>query len=296
MRLNTKINPHQIRQGRFVSKFRQSAGIFLALFLTACGGSFFEEESVDVEKDFFGGVAGDEPTAVIEARKIINNGGTAVDAATAMYFALSVTLPSSASLGGGGVCLVYDPKTNKAEALDFVTGAPQTVPASATRPSAVPGNVRGFFALHSRYGLKPWAQLVSPAEKLARFGTQISRSLISNLNPVASALLEDRESRRVFLDASGNLVGEGDFITQENLAETLAKIRTNGPSDFYRGELAQKLRISIRSVRRYDSSGKLPSPVRFGRVVRWRSDEIEAWMNCGCPDRKTWQARMEGNR
>ena len=48
-------------------------------------------------KGFFGGVAGDEPRAVLEARKVLSSGGNAVDANT-MYFTLAVTMPSAASL------------------------------------------------------------------------------------------------------------------------------------------------------------------------------------------------------
>ncbi|MDP6174257.1 MAG: gamma-glutamyltransferase, partial [Rhodospirillales bacterium] len=145
------------------------------------------------------------------------------------------------SLGGGGICITYDPKTNKAEVLDFLTRPPRDIPASASRPSAVPGNSIGFFALHSRYGRLQWGEMIGSAEKLARFGTQASRSLIKRLQPVAAALVEDPGAKRVFVDAEGKMIQEGDFFRQEDLSTTLAMIRSRGPLSLYRGNFADRL-------------------------------------------------------
>ncbi len=54
--------------------------------------------------------------------------------------------------------------------------------------------------------------------------------------------------------------------------------------------LAQMLQSSLRAIRAWDSSGKLPTPVRMGGKVVWRLDEIRAWLDAGAPDRKTWEA------
>ncbi len=221
-----------------MSRPGQLAVLLVAALLTGCIGNDVEEDSEGFVDGFLGGAAGDEPRAVLEARKILSSGGTAADAATAMYFTLAVTMPSSASLGGGGVCMVYDAKRKVIEALSFLNRAPSNIPSSATRPSAVPGNALGFFALHSRYGKFNWARLVVIGEKLARFGTQASRAMVRDLAPVAAALLQDPETRRVFMTPGGQILKEGDFMRQPDLANALSNIRANGPVDFYQGKYA----------------------------------------------------------
>lgn len=54
------------------------------------------------------------------------------------------------------------------------------------------------------------------------------------------------------------------------------------------GKLAAVLGVSLRTIRSWDSSGRLPQPLRIGRTVRWRSGEIERWMTAGAPRRADW--------
>jgi predicted DNA-binding transcriptional regulator AlpA len=61
-------------------------------------------------------------------------------------------------------------------------------------------------------------------------------------------------------------------------------------------DLARELKISIRSVWRRDSAGQIPPPVRIGRCVRWRSEDIRTWLDAGCPDRRQWEALAGPNR
>jgi len=231
---------------RKISVLGSLLGIGLAL--SACGSSKEEIGTEGYVQGFIGGIAADEPRAVLEGQKILSAGGSAADAATAIYFTLAVTLPSKASLGGGGVCLVFDAETKKIEALDFLSRVPAHIPSSASRPSAVPGNPLGIFALHTRYGRFQWASLVSIGEKLARFGTQASRSLVSDLKPVAGALVADAEARKVFLQPNGKVIGEGTFIRQIDLSVALANLRTRGPADFYRGKYARSLVEAVRQA------------------------------------------------
>lgn len=191
---------------------------------------------------FLGGVVADEPRAALAGREVLSGGGTAADAAVAIGFAMSVTLPSRAGLGGGGACLAF------AGARDSVNaGVPEAVlfvPAAGggggDRPSATPMLARGLFALHSRYGKRPFESLVSPAEQMARFGVSVSRAFARDLAVVAGPLSGNPGARAVFF-RDGRPLGEGDTLVQGDLGATLASLRTAGVGDLYQGALARKL-------------------------------------------------------
>ncbi|MCG8507645.1 MAG: gamma-glutamyltransferase, partial [Rhodospirillales bacterium] len=207
--------------------------------LGACAGDEEEPQgTIGYVQGFLGGVAADEPLAAIEGRDILSRGGSAADAAVAVYFMLSVSMPSAASLGGGGVCVVHDPNAETTEALDFLARPPKQVPPGASRPSAVPGNPRGFFALHSKYGRLRWELLVARAENQARFGAPVSRAFANDLAQVGPALLAQPATRRIFGHSSGKrLLREGESMTQIELATFLGAIRRGGPGELYTGAL-----------------------------------------------------------
>ena len=50
---------------------------------------------------------------------------------------------------------------------------------------------------------------------------------------------------------------------------------------------------SARTWRAWDVAGKIPAPIRIGRRVFWRPDELQAWVAAGCPDRVTWEGLRE---
>jgi len=55
--------------------------------------------------------------------------------------------------------------------------------------------------------------------------------------------------------------------------------------------LGKLLSVSKATVWRMEAAGKLPRPVRInGNNTRWRTDEIRAWIDAGCPARCEWDA------
>jgi gamma-glutamyltranspeptidase/glutathione hydrolase len=190
---------------------------------------------------FLGGAVADEPRAAIVAREILSAGGSAVDAAVAGAFAMTVTLPSRAGLGGGGSCLVFSARQRQVVNVSFPAGARSSLPPGVDRPAAVPMMARGLFLLHTRGGRLRFEQLIRPAEDLARLGTEISRAFAEDLAAVAGPLLRDPQAQRVFGAPGGGPLQAGERMTQLDLGATLAQLRSAGVGEMYQGQLAARL-------------------------------------------------------
>ncbi len=200
-------------------------------------------------------VAADEPRAAMVGRDILSAGGTAADAAVAMAFALTVTLPSQAGLAAGGACMIYDHDKNKVETLDFVPSNP-----------LIPGLPRGMYALSTKYGRLRWEQLVAPAEGMARLGTPVSRAFAQQIVPVAGSLLADAQARRIYAKADGRPVGEGDILVQPDLGGTLGRLRIQGAGVFYVGPWAERLVSSVTAA-----GGSLTSDELRRFLPQWKA-------------------------
>lgn len=240
----------------------------LALMLAACGdkSSLVTE---NVETEFSGGVAADEPRAALVGRDILTQGGSAADAITAMYFALSVTYPMAAGLGGGGYCLTYSPKLNKAEMLDF-----SSRPARAGGVGTIPGNVRGFAVLQARFGKFRWGSAVAPAEQLALLGAPLSRAAIKAYEALDPDILTEPATARFF--RAGELLPEGEVIRQPDLGTTLSALRANGANEFYTGVISRKMlqdaeeigaKLSPDDLRNYEVEWRPAATVGIGSMT-----------------------------
>lgn len=211
-------------------------GVILAVCLLLLGACAERREpgTFAPVEGFAGLVTGDEPRAVLIGRDILGNGGTAVDAAVAMYFAMAVTLPSRVSLGGGGVCVLFQSAEKKGHSIEFMARA-------APSGGMVPSGMRAMAALHARYGVLRWERLVSPAESLARFGHAVSRSFEKDLAAAARVIAANPDLKRVFTARSGRLARAGDRIVQAELSGVLGGIRQRGAAYLYGGPFARRL-------------------------------------------------------
>jgi gamma-glutamyltranspeptidase/glutathione hydrolase len=171
-------------------------------------------------------VVGDEPFAVNTAVNVLAQGGNAADAATALFFALSVTYPVAAGPGGGGLCIARDASGALGE-FDFL-------PRAANRGGAyaVPMAVRGFYDLQKRMGSIPWQRTVSPAEAMADAGFPMSQALAARLGGLEGIIRLDAALSAEFLDENGQLKKAGAVLTNPALARALSIIRQDGPDGF----------------------------------------------------------------
>jgi gamma-glutamyltranspeptidase/glutathione hydrolase len=220
--------------------WRQCAALLLAVSLAGCG--LFSDKPAGVALpagEFQGAAAADEPRAVLVARDILNQDGTAADAAVALALTMTATLPSRVSLGGGGACVARAGR--QAISAAFTVGPinrPKPIPTDAIVfmpvPAAsgqigMPGLLRGLATLHARYGQLRWEQLVAPAEGIARFGAPMSRALARDLAAAGVT----------FSSPTGRPLGEGDTVAFPDLGTTLSMVRAKGAGELYTGDLAR---------------------------------------------------------
>jgi gamma-glutamyltranspeptidase/glutathione hydrolase len=218
-------------------------GAVLAIAACSRGGAQYAGELFSVD-NFYGGIVADEPRAALVGREVLSGGGNAVDAVVATYFVMSATMPSTAGLGGGGICIVHRAEDDKitTEVLDFLPRA------AAGGLVAIPASARGMAALAARYGKLPWAQLVSPAESIAQTGEATSRALAYDVALGERKLRADPQMAALFTRADGGLLREGDNLRQPELAGVLGQIRAKGPNELYSGVLGQQLAAAAQEI------------------------------------------------
>lgn len=190
------------------------------------------------------------PPATDIGLSVLKQGGSAVDAAVAVAFALAVTWPAAGNIGGGGFMMVYPGARQQPVCIEYRETAPAGSTASMLRDEprldgwrvcATPGTVAGLELAHRKYGKRPWPELVEPAVRLARDGFAVDRALADSLNEVRRESPQFAEFQRVFAPPSGEKWRAGERLVQPDLARTLEAIAAGGAQAFYRGSIARQL-------------------------------------------------------
>jgi len=182
--------------------------------------------------------------------QILEQGGNAVDAATAIGFALAVTLPRAGNLGGGGFMLIYDSSTKKVSTIDYRSAAPKEAKSDMFLTkngvirygyivTAVPGTVAGLIKAHEEHGNLSLQRVIEPSIDLASKGFKVTHDLFQALNFGKISLLEDRTSKTKFYDSDQNTLPIDSLFIQPDLAKTLRRISTKGKDGFYKGQTAE---------------------------------------------------------
>ncbi len=214
------------------------AALSIVLTLAGCGGSSTEKPGVPgMVRGFGGGIVTDEPRATMIGLEVLSAGGSAADAAVAAYFALAVTYPSAAGVGGGGVCLVHDP--DKANAVPELLEFPRVAPRDGGS-IAIPGNIRGMGVLHAKYGKLRWENVVTPGEQLARAGFPVSRAYVRALEEVAGTIGSEPDMAEYIYGLDRQPRQEGQPMRQDGVGTVLAAIRAGGAGEFYVGQTARR--------------------------------------------------------
>jgi gamma-glutamyltranspeptidase / glutathione hydrolase len=237
------------------------------------------------------GVAAGHPATVAAGIEILEEGGTAADAAVAAGLASCVAETVMTGLLGGGHAVYFDGE--EAWNLDcFVDvpagdGAPPVelhVPfgeelvhyAVGPGTCAVPGLPRGLGALHRRYGRLPWPRLVEPALRLAREGVVMPPAHASCLAMLGPVFTMQPDGERIYAPA-GRLLETGETLAQPGLARALELLADEGADSVYDGSIAERLTavegvpVTAADLARYEARWEAPVEVSWlGRHVLTR--------------------------
>lgn len=129
-----------------------------------------------------------------------------MDAAIATLFCEGVAMPQSMGLGGGFLMTIYTRDTQKVETLDAREAAPlaadkymydgnSSLSSKGGLSIAVPGELKGYWEAHKRYGKLDWAELVQPTVDLCREGHLVTEYLANMFSSRRSQLLASETLR-----------------------------------------------------------------------------------------------------
>src|SRR5947209_3524424 len=181
-------------------------------------------------------VASMKPEATEAARRILQAGGNAFDAAVAGQAALAVTDFPSNGVGSDAVLLLYDAKAKKVVSINAEPRAPRLatiewyqknnggkLPQSdGLLSGGIPGVVDAWYLLLDHWGTMTFEQLLQPAIELAEQGFPLSERLARELAG-AKKIRQYPSTMRVYMPG-GQPPKAGAIFKNVDLARTLKKL------------------------------------------------------------------------
>jgi gamma-glutamyltranspeptidase/glutathione hydrolase len=205
------------------------------------------------------------PVGAEVGRKVLADGGNAVDAVVAAALAVAVVAPQQTGPGGYGGHLTVALEGGKTvTAIDFNTAAPAAATPEMFAPGAdgkvkgainqhgwqaagVPGILAGLQLALDKFGSKPFADLAGPAISYARDGFKVEAGLATAIKSNAARLAKDPATAKLLLP-DGEPPKAGAVLRNPDLAallDELAKAKSVEP--FYRGEPARRIAAAFKA-------------------------------------------------
>ena len=206
-----------------------------------------------------GMVSSAHPLATASGLRILENGGTAFDAAVAVAATLNVVEPMMSGIGGYGTILVFDAGMEQTLFLNPSGRIPALVDSDAYREPtpgyrenrrgakavSTPGNVNAWEAMWERHGRLSWRSLFEDAISIAREGYEID-ARTSRL--IERAYPSFPEHAKLFYGRDGEPLGTGDVLVQKDLAGSLQMIATYGAEVVHGGGLGLAIHETMRQA------------------------------------------------
>ncbi|WP_225846021.1 gamma-glutamyltransferase [Streptomyces sp. HPF1205] len=226
-----------------------------------------------------GAVASVDADASAAGIEVLRHGGNAVDAAVATAAALGVTEPYSSGIGGGGYFLYYDARRHEV----FTVDGRETAPHSATdrlfvengkplafadavtsgRSVGVPGTAATWQAALDSWGTRPLADVLRPAERIARHGFTVDATFASQTAANQDRFKDFPATAALFLPG-GRPPAVGSTLRNPDLARTYQELGAKGIAAIYHGDIGADI---VRTVRRPPVDPAATRVVRTGDMT-----------------------------
>ncbi|MGH9520463.1 MAG: gamma-glutamyltransferase family protein, partial [Terriglobales bacterium] len=198
-------------------------------------------------------VAASQSLAAQAGAQILAQGGSAADAAIAANIAEGVVEPMMNGMGGDFFAIEWSAKTGQLSGLNSSGWAPAGLTPELLQAKGytrmaqtgiysvtVPGAVRGWEALHSKFGKLPWKALFQPAIYYAENGYPVTEWISGQWKAQQKKLAADVNGRQVFL-LDGQTPAVGQVFRNPAYAAALQLVADQGPAAFYDGAIAQAI-------------------------------------------------------
>ncbi len=201
----------------------------------------------------YGIVATSQVSASQAGARVLEQGGSAIDAAIAANAVLNVTEPNTNGMGGDLFAIYWEAKTGKLYGLNASGWAPKALtiehlhakgdtemPQFGIDSVTVPGVVDGWAKLHERWGRLPWRDLFQPAIFYADHGFPVAEIIHAWWDSDSKGLMTNAESQRVFLPG-GKVPETGEIFRNPDVARAFRLVAEQGEAAFYKGEIAKAI-------------------------------------------------------
>ncbi|MGW4441659.1 gamma-glutamyltransferase [Streptomyces sp. NPDC004100] len=203
-----------------------------------------------------GAVASVDADATAAGIEVLRKGGNAVDAAVATAAALGVTEPYSAGIGGGGYFVYYDAKSRTVRTIDGRETAPLTAKSDLFQENGkplafadavssglsvgTPGTPATWSTALDKWGTRPLANVLRPAERIARDGFTVDSTFRSQTSDNETRFRYFPDTAKLFLPG-GQLPVVGSTFKNPELARTYQELGRKGVGAVYNGDLGRDI-------------------------------------------------------
>ncbi|SEA31355.1 gamma-glutamyltransferase [Alkalimonas amylolytica] len=223
---------------------------------------YYQQQLVHAEQFM---VSAAHPLASQAGIRVLEQGGSAMDAAIAVQLVLGLVEAQSSGIGGGAFILHWDQAQQQMITIDGRETAPKAVNEQlfmqgdsampwreayvGGKSVGVPGLFAAMYQAHQRYGKLAWTQLFDDAIRLASEGFPVSDRMARQLEVGWNQGISHSPEASSYFYPDGKPLQAGAVITNQAYADILRQVAEQGPVAFYQGNNAAAMVKTVQQAK-----------------------------------------------